>query len=98
MIDRKLDENSLYDAQTLKMMVSFPELDLQVGRGLVSYRSEGEQNIVGLDELHDIPSGEDSSCHENNHQNEEGVCGDSDISAMVVVSDCEERRKSTGHG
>ena len=63
-----------------------------------TYCGDGEDAIVGLDLPHDIPPREDSCHDEEDHQHQECVGGDRDVSGMVVGRYDEQRRKGPRHG
>jgi hypothetical protein len=67
---------------------------------VISYHGKCEQDVVRFDKPHDVPSCEESSGDGHYHKYKEGIKGNADVSAMVVVSDNEERwqRASSRHG
>ena len=63
-----------------------------------TYGSDGEEDIVNFYVVHDVPPGEDAGRDEADHQHQEGVGDNGDVSGMVVGGDGEEWRQRPRHG
>lgn len=63
-----------------------------------TYRGDHKQDIIGLDELDDIPPGEHSRHDQQYHQDEQCIARHAYVSSMVVVRYREERWERARHG